>query len=123
MTRDRDEPPWWTCDSDDGDAEEPEVEDVISEEQAAGPPLEVGDKIHFVQASVGEPYCRTLVLPRLPLDVYLCRIPHPLRVDTLGSYPHKFARLHELPGSFFRLDLTKMLRVAELGTEQRRTGQ
>ena len=53
-----DEPPWWTCDSDDSDAEEPEVEDFISEEQAAGPPLEVGDKINFVKASVGDPSSR-----------------------------------------------------------------
>ena len=57
MTRDRDDPPWWECDSDDSDAEDqPEVKNVIAQQQTAGPPLEVGDKIHLVEASVGEPY-------------------------------------------------------------------
>ena len=60
MTRDRDESPWWECDSDDSDAEDqPEVKNVIAQQQTAGPPLEVGDKIHLVEASVGEPMFRT----------------------------------------------------------------
>ena len=60
MTRDRDDPPWWDCDSDDSDAEDqPEVKNVIAQQQTAGPPLEVGDKIHLVEASVGMSMFRT----------------------------------------------------------------
>ena len=52
-------PDVFDSDYDNNSDEEEEVIDVICHEQAAGPPLEVGDKIRFVDATKGEEYERS----------------------------------------------------------------
>ena len=40
----------------DSDEEEPEIIDVLDDEQAAGPPLEAGDTVWFYDATIGNQY-------------------------------------------------------------------